>query len=334
MGLSSNVTSQLSQYYQVRAGFDVEYAQYEERREVNHEASSHSFEERPHYWTRFDASPVNVGAYVQNRLDFRGMIANVGLRADYMWYGERAYELDHEFIFNNLPYNLAIFSENELSFSHLQTGPMVSKLYLSPRLGISHPITTQSKVYFNYGHFYQPPVLDQVYTVGRWPAAPSSRISRLPGRERSHTSSASRWVSGRTTWSRSPGYYKDVQNQLSMQNIVSWDADVDMQTFANNSYADIRGIEMRLQRVAGQWFSGFVSLNYAARSTGFTGFRYVFEDPLRARDQRETINQQRQEPTPSVSANMTFSTPEKLWPAHSESGDSRRLATQHQPGME
>jgi hypothetical protein len=313
-GLSTHFTSQLNRYHQVKAGVDLEYAQYQERREVNHEASTHSYEERPHYWTRFDASPINAGVFLQNRLDFRGMIANVGLRADYMWYGERAYELDPEFIFNNLPYNLGIFRDNELSFSHLQTGPMVSKLYLSPRLGVSHPITTQSKVYFNYGHFYQPPVLDQLYTV-----RPQTRGAWIPNLQAAWPRTIS-YELGFDIGLRDnylvtfSGYYKDVQNQLSVQNIVAWDADADIRTFANNSYADIRGVEMRLQRVGGQWFRGFVALNYSTRSTGYTGFRYVFEDPLLARDQRETINQQRQEPRPSVSANLTFSSPGDFGP--------------------
>src|SRR5690606_1701806 len=114
------------------------------------------------------------------------------------------------------------------------------------------------------------------------------------------------------------GYYKDVQNQLSLQNIVSWDLDNDVSTYRNNSYADIRGIEMRLQKVTGRWIHGWISLEYSTRSTGFTGFRYLFEDPLLARDQRETINQQRQEPRPSISANLTFSTPPDFGPRFGE----------------
>ncbi len=314
LGARFALTSQMSPHYQVKVGADVEYASYQERREINHEASTHPYEERPQYWTRFDAQPVNASAYLQNRLEFRGMIANVGLRADYMYYGERAYNLDPEFIFNELPYSLANFTGNELSFENLQTGPAVSKLYLSPRLGVSHPITTKSKVYFNYGHFYQPPVLDQLYTV-----QPQTRGAIIPNLEAAWPRTISYELGfevGVTdnllvTFS---GYYKDVQNQLSLKNIVSWDGDNNVQTFDNNSYADIRGIEMRLQKSAGRWFQGWGSIEYSTRSIGFTGFRYIYEDPLRARDQRETINQQREEPVPSVSANLTFSSPGDFGP--------------------
>ncbi len=314
LGGAFSITSQLNRMSQVKAGLDVEFAKYRERREINHEASTHSFEERPHYWTFFNAAPINASAFVQNRLDFRGMIANVGLRADYMWYGERAYDLDSDLIFNELPYSLAEFRENDLSFEHLQTGPMVAKLYLSPRLGISHPITTSSKVYFNYGHFYQPPVLDHLYTV-----RPQSRGAIVPNLEAAWPRTISYELGFEVGVRQNllvtfSGYYKDVQNQLSRQNIVSRDGDNDIATFENNSYADIRGIEMRIQKVAGRWFQGWGALEYSTRSTGFTGFRYVFEDPLRARDQRETINQQRQDPRPSITANLTFTTPDDFGP--------------------
>jgi hypothetical protein len=314
-GGSFNFTSQLNRYNQFKAGVDIEYASYKERREQNNEASTQTYEERPQYWTRFDASPLNLSAFVQNKLEFGGMIANIGLRADYMAYGTKAYNLDPDFIFNELPYTLNSFTqEGELSFKHLQTGGNVAKLYLSPRVGVSHPITTTSKVFFNYGHFYQPPVLDQLYTV-----RPLTRGAIIPNLEAAWPRTIS-YETGFEVGIRDnylvafSGYYKDVQNQLSIQNIVSWDLDNDVSTYRNNSYADIRGIEMRLQKVSGLWFQGWVSVEYSTRSTGFTGFRYVFEDPLLARDQRETINQQRQEPRPSLSANLTFSTPPDFGP--------------------
>lgn len=311
---SFTFTSQLDERNQLRTGLDVEYAQYRERQEINHGQSTQPYEETPQNWTRFDATPVNASAYVTNRFELGGMIANVGLRADFMWYGDKAYNLDPDFIFNNLPYGLNEFQDNELSYSHLQTGGHVSKLYLSPRLGVSHPITTTSKVFFNYGHFYQAPVLDQIYTV-----RPLSRGAVIPNLEADWPRTISYELGFEVGLLQDyvatfTGYYKDVSNQLSLQNIVSWDEDNNVQTYANNSYADIRGVELRLQKVAGVWFRGWTALEYSSRSIGFTGLRYVFEDPLRARDQRETVNDQRSEPTPSITANLTFSTPVNFGP--------------------
>jgi len=311
---SFNFTSQIDQRNQLRTGVDFEYASYQERREVNHGQSTQPYEETPQNWTRFDATPINASAYVTNRFELGGMIANVGLRADYMWYGDDAYNLDPDFIFNNLPYNLNSFRDNELSFSHLQTGGRVSKLYLSPRLGVSHPITATSKTFFNYGHFYQAPVLDQLYAV-----IPQNRGAVIPNLDAEWPRTISYELGFEIGLAEDylatfTGYYKDVSNQLSLQNIVSWDEDVNVQTYDNNSYADIRGVELRLQKTTGTWFRGWAALEYSSRSIGYTGLRFIYEDPLRARDQRESIHDQRSEPTPSVTANLTFSTPPDFGP--------------------
>jgi hypothetical protein len=110
------------------------------------------------------------------------------------------------------------------------------------------------------------------------------------------------------------GYYKDVSDQLSPQNIVSVDNENNIQTWANNSYEDTRGLEFKLEKRFGDWWQGWISLEYMARSVGYTGLRYIYEDRQRASEQREQTNQERYNPVPSVGANLTFKTPEKFGP--------------------
>ncbi len=314
IGMSAFIVSQLNRYNQFQTGFEIEFAEHRERREINHEATSHPYEDRPHYWTYYNASPVSAAAYIQNRLDYRDMIANFGVRIDYMHPRTNALNLDPDFIFEYLPYTLAHFRENDLSYDDLALSKRVYKLYISPRLGISHPLTRQSKVFFNYGHFYQPPVIDQLYNI-----KPATRGATIPNIVLEWPKTISYEAGFEVSPSSSylvtfTGYYKDVTNQLSIQNIVSWDQDNDITTWANNSYADIRGIELRLQKQYGDWWFGWLALEYSARSTGYTGMRYIYEDPLKAREQREAIAQTRSEPVPSISANLTFRTPEEFGP--------------------
>ena len=42
-----------------------------------------------------------------------------------------------------------------------------TKWSLSPRLGISHPITENSKLFFNYGHFKQLPTYEELLRISR-----------------------------------------------------------------------------------------------------------------------------------------------------------------------
>jgi len=313
--ISADLVSQIDKHNQVKVGLDFNYTSFKERREINHGATTTPWEEQPYNWWYYDQSPIKIGAYIQDKLEYAGMIATVGLRLDYMQAGTDPYNLDPAFIFQNNPYTLNNWRAGGNSFSQYTTTDKSYKLYLSPRIGISHPVTTTSKIFFNYGHMYQPPVTDELYTI-----QPYSSGATLPNTN----SEWPRTIQYELGFEQSiaqdylihfGGYYKDVSNQLSAQNIVSLDAANDIDTYANNSYADIRGLELRLEKRVGRWWYGWVALEYMVRSTGFTGFRYIYEDRQLADQQRESARQERGWPVPSVISNITLQTPSDFGPA-------------------
>ena len=110
------------------------------------------------------------------------------------------------------------------------------------------------------------------------------------------------------------GYYKDVSDQLSPQIIVPFDNESVVTTWASNGYGDIRGLELKVERRVGRFWYGWISLEYMIQSSGFTGYEYVYEDPQLAEQQRESPLQTRNWPVPSVTANVTFRTPENFGP--------------------
>jgi len=312
LSLSSDFVSQINQFNQIKMGLAINYTSFEERREINHSATTTPYEEAPWRWWYFDQSPIQIGAYIQDKLEYEGMIANIGLRLDYLQAGTNPYNLDPQFIFDNLPYTLQNFRDGDNSFSQFTTTDKSYKLYLSPRLGISHPVTETSKIFFNYGHYYQRTVMDRLYSVQ--PDASESLVPNIRAEwpltiqyELGYEQS----IAGNFLIHLG-GYYKDVKNQLSQQHIIAYDAANDVTTYANNSYADIRGLELKLERRVGRWWYGFVNLEYLVRSTGRTGFATVYENPQLADLQSESAAQTRGYPVPRVGANLTFLTPQDL----------------------
>ncbi len=120
--------------------------------------------------------PLQFALYAQNKMEFESMILNIGLRFDYfdpnrMWFDK-----------SNL-YNLAIDPSYDVkkdpdldqvdSLGHVKYSfenvlakkRVAAKSYamLSPRFGVSFPITENSLLHFNYGHYYQMPPLDQMF---------------------------------------------------------------------------------------------------------------------------------------------------------------------------
>ncbi|MGH7497181.1 MAG: carboxypeptidase-like regulatory domain-containing protein [bacterium] len=314
--LSGDLVSQVNKHNEVKMGIAFEYLDFHERREINHGATTTPQSEAPWLWWYYDETPIKLAAYVQDKLEFQGMIANVGVRLDYYSARTAPYNLDPAFIFANNPYTLETYRADDNSFASLSTSGNSYKLYVSPRVGISHPVTTTSKIFFNYGHFLQPLVTDQLYL-----ARPNStgRGADIPNIKAGWPRTIAYEVGleqgiGKDFLMRLTGYYKDVSDQLSPQNIVSIDSENDVATYSNNSYADIRGLELKMEKRFGRWWQGWASLEYLSRSEGLTGFRYIYEDRQLANRQRESATQIKQKGVPSVTANLTFKTPADFGP--------------------
>ncbi len=108
----------------------------------------------------FRAHPVTGSAYVQDTARYHGLIANFGVRADF-WAPGREVEMvmahpdQYLFIYPDMP---AEFYDETIPFAGRRW-----KTRLSPRLGLSFPVTERDKFFFNYGHFSQWPRFAYVY---------------------------------------------------------------------------------------------------------------------------------------------------------------------------
>ncbi len=319
MALGFDLVSQINRHNEIKMGLDLDYNYFQERREINHGYTTRPRSESPGNWWYYNAAPIKAGAYIQDKLEHEGMIANIGVRVDALYPNEDPYNLDPDFIFENLPYGTQAWRDESEpgmadtdsgSYAHLQlTGESGTKVYVSPRLGISHPVTATSKIFFNYGFNYQPPVTDRLFLV-----QPSGSGGTIPNLQAEWPLTVSYEVGYEMSLANQVlihimGYYKNASNQLTSQNIVSFDGDNNISTRANNSYADTRGLELKLEKRVGRWWYGWVTFEYMVRSSGRTGLRYVYENRQLARQQREETNQSRGWPRPSMKAYLTFKIP-------------------------
>lgn len=108
----------------------------------------------------FFAHPHVAAAYVQDRLDYNGLVLNAGLRLDAWAPGKEVDDVmsrPEDFIF--------IFDELAQSYQDKTYGVFGRrwKARISPRLGVSFPISPRDKFFFNYGHFNQWPRYNYVY---------------------------------------------------------------------------------------------------------------------------------------------------------------------------
>ncbi|HOC25989.1 MAG TPA: TonB-dependent receptor, partial [bacterium] len=97
-------------------------------------------------------NPVAMVAYGQDQIEWRDLVVRAGARLEY--FDARS----------TLPSDLAN-PANTIAGAPLSVAKDTeAKISLSPRLGISYPVTTSASLFFAYGHFYQMPALGQIFS--------------------------------------------------------------------------------------------------------------------------------------------------------------------------
>jgi hypothetical protein len=305
-----DVTSQLNQFAQVKGGIEYTYGNYD----VNHRQVNEYFtaDLSPVYvWQR---NPSQGAAYLQTKLEFRSIVANVGVRADYWYSGGDWYSYD--------PYDLAlsaVFGKDQLD-EQLEREPTDHLFTLSPRLGVSFPITTESKFFFNYGHFRQMNDPHDLFLVREVVTGavdrmgdPNAPLPRTVAYELGYEHSLfDRYLI------RATGYYKALGDQSRLVRFVNLDESVDYTRSQPLNYADIRGVELSFLKNVGQYVRGFVNLTYMSVKRGNFGFDTIFQNQVRQREYERNSRAHYQEkpvPEPYARVNVEFLAPSDFGPS-------------------
>lgn len=301
-----NLTSQITANNEIKTGVEVLYG--------DHNVNYRSIDivlpaSRPAtVWRRF---PVRGGAYFQDKIEFKGLIANLGLRVDYLHAQGDWYDVD---TYDRLFYSDQWTPEYDLEAPRKATE---RKVYLSPRLGVAHPITVDSKLYFNYGHFRQKPDPATLYQNRR---VTGNRVDRIgaPDNELSKTIAYELGYEHNLFNQfllKLAGYYKDVSEQPKYVRFLSADSKVNYYKALNTSYEDIRGFEFQLNKNYGTWVNGFVNYTYQVITYGFFGKDLYFENRQEQRVyDRTNIPQVKPRSRPYARANVAVTTPDDFGP--------------------
>ena len=271
--LKFDITSQINKYNQLKAGI-----QYNTDDVSTDFGLFDQFDVTGNYHMVWDQQPNRLGAYLQNKLEFEGMIANFGVRMDVnnpnsMWYDatqrySRYFKQQYRDTFQDSATGLLQEAQGDFN--------------ISPRLGISHPISATSKLFFNYGHFYSMPPTFDMYSIQ--PAGGAGGISFIGN----PSAVMPRTIQYELGWEkelqnnflfRAMGYYKNAQRQTGETSYISYDNSVNYNTVENNNYTDTRGIELTLEKNFGTYVTGYLNYDYRIDTEGFFGREVYYEDP-------------------------------------------------------
>jgi len=251
---------------------------------------------------------IDFAAYIQDKLEFAGIIALIGLRLDVFNPngGETVY---YPADYAN-PYSE--YDENNVPILNDPQKPEQT-IQLSPRIGISHPITEKNLLHFSYGHYFQRPDGYFLYRnyqflsltkvgnfVGSPAILPEKTVAYEIGVEHLFTDDLKFTVTG---------YYKDINNLMNWQKYVARTLqNIELNVYTNADYGNIKGLEFTLSRRPGRFWGGSINYTYSiakGRSSSFSGGSGSFTSAkhmnILSYDQTHTIN-----------ANIVLRTPNKF----------------------
>ena len=112
---------------------------------------------------RYIREPIEISGYIQDKIEFDAMIINAGVRVDYFSTDGLILNdpSDPDIYRPRKPENIALTLEQRRAKWY--RSPSTS-LQFSPRLGVAFPITDRGVVHFSYGHFFQIPNFELLYT--------------------------------------------------------------------------------------------------------------------------------------------------------------------------
>ncbi len=214
------------------------------------------------FWDYYDRNPWKIAAYVQDKMDFEGLVARIGLRFDYFDAKTTTYDEPGNFLNDTL-------ISSEASFN------------VSPRLGFSLPVTDRMKLRFNYGQYFQLPALANVYTstdtqvvrnlvtrgnavVGNVLIEPEKTVLYELGIENQFTEDV---VFGFTA------YFKDIYDLNQVREVIA--IPYSYFRYENVDYGSVKGFELNMQKRMSNMYA--VGLSYTlqyAKGTAASAFEW------------------------------------------------------------
>jgi outer membrane receptor protein involved in Fe transport len=210
--------------------------------------------------------PILASFYAQDKIELADLVLNIGLRWDYVNANDQRL-VD--------PYNIAI-SGGLLADEALE--PTEAHWSISPRLGMSFPVTDKTVFHAQFGKFTQQPELQYLYTGWNYLAAQLSQGNQVtvgnpdltPVSTTAYELGVGQQIGVNSSVSLT-AYYKEIRDLVVLKNRVNA-IPVTYAQYQNGDFGTVKGLSFnyRLRRTRGLTANVNYTLQYAS-GTGSTG---------------------------------------------------------------
>jgi hypothetical protein len=278
--VKADLTSQVDFHHQLKTGFQFRFEDISKVLRISMLGSDATDTRGRLMLDSYHFYPTEMAVYAADRMEFGGLVINLGLRGerwdpkapDYANYFSpaRADTIDYDGQLRRA--NVALRSGNNVD----------PKWFVSPRIGVSHPISETAALFYSYSRQAIPPPYSRLYASYRTVFGAITSIPGFVSLAQDLTKSSNYEIGAQ--WEVLPGklglnftaYMRDVEN-YSYQQIAMNLPTGQVGWWFNGQYADARGVELTLQ-AARQSPVDFLSLggrlSYAytyIKASGWTG---------------------------------------------------------------
>ena len=203
----------------------------------------------------YTRKPMEFSAFIQDKMEYDIMIINAGIRFDY---------------FNpntNLPVDLRNALNNP-NFAHANEKRDAEVEYqISPRLGVSFPISDKGAIHFSYGHFFQIPTFENLYSNYNYLIDQTTALSSTVGNPELKAQKTVKYELG-LQQVIFPNvsidvslYYSDIRNLLGMEILKTYEGFL-FGRYINRDYGNVKGLILTLDKRFADYFSAKIDYTY------------------------------------------------------------------------
>lgn len=243
--------------HELKSGFTLDYY------ELNKDQRTYPDEDNPfgNFPNIYTQDAVGGMMYVQDRLRYkRSMVLNAGLRFDFFDPGEEAVRISNQ--------RVLALQKPTSGLSFLERW----KAQVSPRLGMSYPISDKDVLHFHYGRFFQLPDLEFLYDFANNANAGNQLVGNAfldPETTISYQFGVRRQLSDRL-FVDATVFFKDIFGLVGTEQLEA-ESEREQNQFAsdlyvNKDYGSVRGFELSLEKNFADYWQGGVSYTLSRAS--------------------------------------------------------------------
>ena len=206
----------------------------------------------------YEADPIEISAYLQDKMEYDDLVMNIGIRIDYFdpnsTYPSQRRNPANQLNFYLKDANGALILDDsgnkQLDPNRMSTYPQADvKTQISPRFGLAYKLGEAAVLHFSYGHFFQMPPMYALYQNHSYLVSPSDYATTMGNTQIKAQKTVQYEIGLWQGLTKNMGlevslYYRDIYDLLSTK-IISTFNQIEYGLYTNKDYGNSRGLEIK-----------------------------------------------------------------------------------------